>query len=144
MNGVRTMLVNRKLPARFWNYAAKTFVYIINRCVNKKTIEVTPYQLFYGEPPRVDHIKVFGCLAFVETQMKKRSGYQPKLEERARKALFLGNDQMDYSYIVYELEEKKIIHSRDVAFDEKLSINAEISDILDIRYFGIGLVYLHH
>jgi len=114
--GVRSMLFASNMPLYFWSEAATTFVYLLNRSLNKN-INVTPYEYFFKNKPRVSFLRPFGCLAYVKTQTKKRRGYQQKLEERAQKGVLLGHDR-DYSYRVYILEARKIILSRDIAFDE--------------------------
>jgi len=114
--GVRSMLFASNMPLYFWSEAATTFVYLLNRSLNKN-IDKTPYEYFFKEKPRISFLRPFGCLAYVKTQTKKRSGYQQKLEERAQKGALLGYDR-DYTYRVYLLEERKIILSRDIAFDE--------------------------
>lgn len=117
MNGVRSILSNKKVPTNMWGEAAHTMVYLLNRSVNRVTIDKTPFELYYGHKPRVDHLKVFGSLAFVKTQTKKTSGYQPKVEERATKGILVGYEQ-DYTYRILDMESNKIICTRDVVFDE--------------------------
>jgi len=116
MDGVRSMLADKNVPPVFWGEAVHTFVYLLNRSINKN-VESTPFELYYGRKPRVSHLKIFGCLAFVKTLIKKRSGYQPKLEPRAQRGMMVGYER-DFSYRIFVPEEKKIIISRDVKFDE--------------------------
>lgn len=117
LNGVRSLLYNKNVPMKFWGEAAKTFIYLLNRSVNINN-DKTPFELFHGKPPRVDHLKIFDCISYVKTQTKKRSGYQKKVETRSIKSLFIGYDQFDFTYRVYTLDDKSIIVSRDVIFDE--------------------------
>lgn len=73
-----------------WCESATTAVYSLNRSVNCNTLDKTPYELYFGEQLSVSHIRIFGSLAYVKTQTKKRSGYQKKVEERATKGILVG------------------------------------------------------
>lgn len=117
MEGVRSMLYHMKLPGKLWGEAGMTFVQLLNLSVNRNTLDLTPYELYYGKKPSVGYIRVFGCLAMVKTQTKKRSGYQKKLESRAIKGILVGFEE-NYTYRVYVPESNSIIMSRDVALDE--------------------------
>jgi len=132
LNDIRSMLYGSRVPLRFWAEAADTFVYLLNRSLNSK-ISKTPYELLLGVKRRVTHLRIFGCLCYVKTQTKKRSGYRPKLEARAVKGMMLGYDR-DYSYKVFILEEKKIIFSRDIAFDETKSAFDKPEDVSNLFF----------
>lgn len=80
--------------------------------------------MYYGNKLRVNHLKVFGCLAVMKTQEKKRSGYQPKLENRGTCGIMVGYDR-DYTYRIYDIDSNKIVILRDVLFDESKSLNKE-------------------
>lgn len=122
MAGVRTMMIAKNVPSYLWGEALLTFIHILNRTINKKSYGVTPYQLYYStddyiKQPRIDYFRIFGCQAVYKVQTKKRSGYQKKVEERAREGIFVGYAQ-DYTYRIYDVNEKKIITTHDVKFDE--------------------------
>jgi len=104
--------------------------------MTNSTVNTSPFELLYGKKPRLSHIRIFGCLTFVKTQMKKRSGYQGKLEARANRGMLLGYDR-DFSYKLFLLDEKKTILSRKVSFDEtrsaynsKIDISALGGDVI--------------
>lgn len=79
----------------------------------------------------MDHIRIFGSLAFGKTQTKKRSGYQKKLEERATKGILVGYE-LDHTYRIYNLSDNKIIITRDIEFDEHQSAHTDATyDIID-------------
>lgn len=115
------MLFHMKLPETLWDEAANTAIYILNRICNKNTGNTTPYELYFGEEPRVDHIRVFGALALAKLQEKKISGYQRKSEPRALKTLLVGYDK-DFTYRLFDPVDKKIIISRDVSSDESKTL----------------------
>lgn len=137
MEGVRSMLVHMNVPLNLWGEAASTFIYLLNRCINSTTRNKTPYELYFQKKPKLSHLKVFGCLAFVKTQTKDRSGYQPKLEMRSQRGIFVGYHTQDFTYRIYNPVEGKIIITHDVVFDEfsKYDANSEydysaIDDVL--------------
>lgn len=70
VEAARTMLLHKKLPEYLWGEAVNSAVYILNRLVNKNTKSKTPYELFTGKVPRIDHIRVFGSLALVKPPEK--------------------------------------------------------------------------
>lgn len=96
----RAMLAGRKLPKKFWAEAANTAVYLLHRSISRNNT-VTPYELFYGVKPKVGYLKVFGCVAYLKIPQKKRSGWQRKLESRAKKVVFVGYEQ-DFTYRLYQ------------------------------------------
>lgn len=119
LNLVRSMMNAARVANNLWGEALGTAVYLLNRCVNSQTGNKTPYELFCGRMPRVSHLKIFGCLCFVKEQHKKRSGYQKKLEDRARQGVFVGYESNhDFTYRIYIHESNDIVVSRDVVFDE--------------------------
>ncbi|GJZ47510.1 zinc finger, CCHC-type containing protein [Tanacetum coccineum] len=48
------------LPKSFWDYALKSATHILNMVPTKK-VEKTPYELWYGQAPKLSYLKVWGC-----------------------------------------------------------------------------------
>ena len=70
-------------PVSFWGYALETAAFILNRDPSK-SVETTPYELWYGQKPKLSFLKVWGC----EAHVKK---LQPdKLEPKSEKVVFVG------------------------------------------------------
>ena len=65
--------------------------------------------------PTIDHLKVFGCVAYAHILDQKRT----KLDDKGEKCIFLGVSEQLKAYKLYNPNTKKIIISHDVAFDEK-------------------------
>ena len=57
---VRSMLSSSNLPKFLWTEALKTAVYILNR-VPTKAVPKTPFELFKGWKPSLQHVRVWGC-----------------------------------------------------------------------------------
>ena len=75
---------------------------------------MTPYQCLFGEKPRVDMMKVFGCLAYSHIPKDERK----KVDVKTRKCIFLGYSTNVKAYRLYDCDRQKIIRSRDGIFDE--------------------------
>ena len=54
---VRSMMSMSELPASFWGYALETTIYLLNR-VPTKSIANTPYELWTGKKPSLNHLKI--------------------------------------------------------------------------------------
>lgn len=113
-NMVRSMLQHAKLPAVFWGEAAKTALYLMNLRLTSHNRLQTPHEVFYGQKPYVHHLRVFGCDAYahINTQVTK-------LEARSIKGIFIGyDDRRENNYRIYDLENHRVLTSRDVVFYE--------------------------
>lgn len=120
---MRSMLFGRSLPEKFWAEAGNTAVYLLNRSVASKH-QVTPFELFHKQKPRVNHLRVFGCVAYVKIPEKKRSGWQRKLDPRSKRMIFVGYEQ-NFTYRLYDPEADSVIVSREVYFDEHKKFDFE-------------------
>ena len=63
-NAMRLMLVDSGLPQEFWEEAAATSIYLVNRSFNPK-VSMTLFKALYGRRPNVDYLRIFGSLAYV-------------------------------------------------------------------------------
>ena len=59
----RSMLLNSKLPKKFWGEAISTAVYLKNR-TPVKALNKTPFEVWHGKKPKVNHLRVFGSDAY--------------------------------------------------------------------------------
>lgn len=74
----------------------------------------TPYELWTGVKPNVNHLKVFGCLAFTHIPSQKIM----KLEDKSEMGIFVGYCLQTKTYKVYNPITCKMVLSRDVVFRE--------------------------
>ena len=114
IEGVRTMLADSKLPHRFWAEALSTCVHLRNHSPTKALRGITPYEAWNGIKPDVSHFRVFGCAAYVHVPKVERH----KLDCKVRQCVLLGYGAKQKGYRLYDIERMKVIHSRDVVFDE--------------------------
>ena len=108
----RSMLLDAKLPKRFWAEAVSTAVYLKNRTSSKPLQDMTPYEAWHGRKPSVRHLRVFDA----HIPRDERT----KFDSKARKCIFLGYGQVTKGYRHYDLIRQKIIYSRDIQFNESL------------------------
>jgi len=86
MDMVRSMLLTSGLPAPFWGEAVHTAVKVRNRLpTSSLENDISPHQAWFGVPPKLDHLRVFGCVAFAKI-------IHPitKVASRSEKCCFLG------------------------------------------------------
>ncbi|KAF4147553.1 Integrase core domain [Phytophthora infestans] len=97
-NKVRTMLIDSNAPKQLWAEALLSVVYLQNRTMNAST-QRTPFEAWYGFPPDVSHLRVFGSLAYVylptktvttSTKASARFNKRQKLDYRSVRGIFVG------------------------------------------------------
>lgn len=115
MEMARSIIFEKKLPKTFWAEAVATSVYLLNRLATKAVSDKTPIEAWSGNKPSVQHLKIFGCICYYHVPEVKRS----KLDEKARKGVFVGYATESKGYRIFDLHDSKIAISRDVTFDEE-------------------------
>lgn len=111
----RAMLLDAKLPHQFWAEAVSTATYLRNRSPTSAVEGATPHQAWYGQKPRVEHLRVFGSAAYVHIPKDERG----KLDPKAKKCVLLGYGNVRKGYRVYDHSSRKVFYSRNVKFDER-------------------------
>ena len=124
VESARSMLLDARLPHEFWAEAVSTAVYIRNRCPTKAVSEMTPYEAWYGEKPKVEHLRVFGCDAYSHIPKDERS----KFDSKAKKCILLGYGSQTKGYKLFDQSKRKVFHSRDVTFNESKKESEVVSD----------------
>ena len=54
---IRFMMSMSELPISFWGYALDIAVYLLNRVLTK-LVPNTPYELWTGKKPSLNHLKI--------------------------------------------------------------------------------------
>src|SRR4051812_40128262 len=117
---VRSMMSLTNLPLSFWGYALETAAFTLNRAPSK-SVETTPYVLWFGKKPKLSFLKVWGCDAY----MKK---LQPdKLEPKSEKCVFIGYPKETVGYTFYHRSERKTFVAKNGSFLEKEFLSKEVS-----------------
>jgi len=113
----RTLLIDGHLPPSFAGEAYCVATYLHNSMPKKsdpKSAALSPSERFYKRPQTVDHLRAFGCLAFIRLHRSKPGKVLP----RAHPGVFVGYDIEKRAYRVYVPNLQALFISRDVSFDE--------------------------
>src|SRR5215216_368459 len=62
---VRSMMSLTDLSLSFWGYALETAALTLNRAPSR-SVETTPYELWFCKKPKLSFLKVRGCEAYVK------------------------------------------------------------------------------
>ena len=112
LNGFRWALFNVN--------ALETATFTLNRAPSK-SVEMTPYELWFGKKPKLSFLKVWGCDAYVKK-------LQPdKLEPKSEKCVFIGYPKETVGYTFYHRFEGKTFVAKNGSFLEKEFLSKEVS-----------------
>jgi len=78
-------------------------------------LKKTPYELFNGRKPNINHLRVFGCSCFVLNNGKENLG---KFVEKADHGIFISYSLTSHAFKIYNKRLKTIEESVHDVFDE--------------------------
>ena len=109
-------LHDAKLPPSYWGDSFLSAIYVNNRTACKSNHNWrTPFQEFYKFQPTIDHLRRFGCLAFVFVHLEKRKN---KLDVKSFPCTFIGYAQNMKAYRFVDIYTGQIFESRHAVFLE--------------------------
>ena len=112
---VRSMLHHKDLPKHFWAEALAVSVHVRNRVTTSGlSSKSTPYEILFGRKPNLSYLRVFGSRCWYHLGKQKVD----KLDRRACEAIMIGYARGARGYKLWDIEESKVVVSRDVQFDE--------------------------
>src|SRR6266496_140488 len=77
-----------------------------------KSVEMTPYELWFSKKPQLSFLKVWDCDAYVKK-------FQPdKLEPKSEKCVFIGYPKETVGYTFYHRSEGKVFVAKNRSFLE--------------------------
>lgn len=106
------------LLTTFRGYVVETTAYILNLVTTKKVAKTT-YEMWSRTRPSLEHIKVWGCKAYV------LHAENEKLEPISKKCYFIGYPKNYFVYLFYKPSEKKVFDSQRRFFLERYLISKE-------------------
>jgi hypothetical protein len=121
MEKARSMLSGVGLAQEFWAEAMGTTCYLVNRSPSSVLNDKTPHEVWSRNKPSLQHLRVFGCDAYVHVPKENRS----KLDKKAEKCIFIGYKDGVKGYKLWNPETKKIVYSRDVVFREVKDVSKQ-------------------
>ena len=117
---VQSMMSLTDLPLSFWGYALEIASFTLNRALSK-SVEITPYELWFGKKPKLSFLKVWGYDSYVKK-------FQPdKLEPKSEKCVFIEYPKEIVGYTFYHRSEGKTFVANNGSFLEKEFLSKEVS-----------------
>lgn len=110
----RSLLKGTKLPAFMWGKAVRQDIYLLNRLPTRVLSGMTPYEAWKGKKPNLEHIRLFGCLAY----MKIPQVHVKKLDDRSKAVVYLGKEPGTKASRLYDPIAGRLHVSRDVTYQE--------------------------
>ena len=108
-DAARAMLTARKLPQKFWGLAVLYAAYVRNRTVKPGETK-TRHELLFGQQPSLKHCLPFGC----PVMLHNHDPHIKKLDARAFKGIFVGFDESNHAYKIWNLQTDQLVQSRDI------------------------------
>jgi len=115
LDRARTMLYDSKLPPEFWAEAVAAACHTSN-LTPRKGKRNTPFELFFSHKPSLEHLRVFGCVAFFYVPKQHRD----KLEPRGNIGIMIGYARSRSGYRIYDIKNQRVIEERSVKFHENV------------------------
>uniref|UniRef100_A0A2N9IBW6 Integrase catalytic domain-containing protein n=1 Tax=Fagus sylvatica TaxID=28930 RepID=A0A2N9IBW6_FAGSY len=123
----RSMRLHAGLPETFWADAVNTAAYLINRGPSVPLEFRIPEEVWSGKEVNLSYLKVFGCVSYVHIDSDARS----KLDAKSRKCFFIGYGDETFGYRFWDDQNRKVIRSRNVIFNEQVMYKDRSSTKLD-------------
>ncbi|XP_075094113.1 uncharacterized protein LOC107822665 isoform X2 [Nicotiana tabacum] len=133
----RTLLIESRVPLRFWGDAVLTTCYLINRMPSSPIKDQIPHSVLFPQSPLYSlPPRIFGSTCFVHNLAPGKD----KLALRALKCVFLGYSRVQKGYRYYSPDLRRYLMSADVTFFESkpfftFADHHDISEVLPIPTF---------
>jgi hypothetical protein len=86
LDKARSMSLNNNVAPYLWTKAINTFMYLMNISPSRSIGRHIPKDICTKKKPKVDNLKVYGCLVYVFTPKVQRN----KLEGHTKRCMFIG------------------------------------------------------
>jgi hypothetical protein len=107
---------NQKFNDLMWGHAVMYAIHIKNRLLSTINRQTTPYEIWFGIKPSLNHLRVFACNSYMHIDKDSRKS---KISPRSKQCIFVGYNDLKRAYIVCDFTNQKVINSRDVIFHEE-------------------------
>ncbi|KMQ82524.1 retrovirus-related pol polyprotein from transposon tnt 1-94 [Lasius niger] len=134
----KSMMFDAELPKRYWVEAVATAVYLINRSPASGIDGRTPEEMWTGQSPNLQHLRVFGCKAMAQIRKERRQ----KWDSKANELIFVGYEDNVKGYRLMDPRTACVVKRRDVVFwrnflcSEKVREPEEMRGTIDITFDG--------
>lgn len=103
------------IPLKFWGHCVLAATYLINRLPSTVLNSRSPYEVFYGRKPTLDHIRIMRCLCYAKNML-----VNDKFDTRAIEVVMMGYSATSKGYILLNLINSTFFVNRDVIFKESV------------------------
>lgn len=117
MDKEEAMRLDACLPASYWEFALEHASHVYNRTPVKRLGWRTPYELLHGEQPTIDHLRVFGCGAYVFIPKEARKN---KMSPKSELMTYIGVAPGGHGDRFMRSPNNTIFTSSQALFDETL------------------------
>lgn len=112
----RSLMIEVNVPLRFWVQACRTAVFLTNRTMTSALSEKrTPFEAWHYRKPSVDHLRVFGCLAYSLIRKELRGS---KFGPVSSRGVLLGFEEDNFNYLIFDLDSQKLLVTHHATFNE--------------------------
>ena len=110
-----TMRLEACLPQSWWEFALDHATHVYNKTPVRRLNWQTPHQTLKGDKPYVNHLRVFGCRAYVFIPAEVRGN---KLAPRSELMTYLGTHPGGKGWIFMRSPNNVIFSAAQATFDE--------------------------
>src|SRR5437773_9280371 len=114
MEMVRPMLHHPGYPLELWGEAVLAACYLSNRLPSRALDGKTPFEAWFGYKPDVTHLRRWGCVAYAHIPKELRK----KLDVKGYRGIFVGYDNPNGTYRIFDPATNKIISTKDWIISE--------------------------
>ncbi|KAL3376951.1 hypothetical protein AABB24_003396 [Solanum stoloniferum] len=111
----RALRFQAHVPLKFWGDCILTATFLINILPSTVLAGKSPYEIFHKHPPKLHHLRVFGCLCYATTPL-----ITDKFSPKALPSVFMGYSDTQKGYKLYNIATGIFFVSRDVIFKEHI------------------------
>jgi hypothetical protein len=104
-NVIRTLLIQASLPRCYWAEGLHTATYMLNRLPTTTIQVVCPHLALFGSAPSYEHLHVFGCTCYPNTNVTAPH----KLSPRSTWYVFLGYSADHKCYHCLDLSTNRLV-----------------------------------
>ena len=87
-----------------------------------------PEKVWSRKEVKFSHLKVFGCVSYVHVDFDARS----KLDAKSKICFFIGYGDEKFGYRFWDEQNRKIIRSRNVIFNEHVTYKDRLTVVSDV------------
>ena len=122
------MRLHAGLPKTFWVDAISIVAYLINREPSVPMEFKLPEEVWSDKEVKFSHLKVFCCDSYVYVDSDARS----KLDAKSKMCFFIGYGDEKFGYRFWDEQNRKIIKSRNVIFNEHVIYKDTLTVVSDV------------